>query len=55
VPLRRYVDFAIMYGRRILYYPTHAVFMGGECVAEFPEGVALEVETWLCLEVVTRG
>ena len=46
MPLRGDVDVGVIGGWRVLNYTAHAVFVGVECVAEFPEGVALEVESW---------
>ena len=45
MPLRRDVDFGEGCRGRVLYDAAHAVLMGVECVAEFPEGVALEVQS----------
>lgn len=50
VPLWRYFNLRVVGGGRVFDDAAHAVFVGGEGVAEFPEGVALEVESWRVLE-----
>jgi hypothetical protein len=44
MPLRRDFDIAVVGGGRVLHNPTHAVLMRRKGVAEFPEGIALEVK-----------
>ena len=40
------MDFGEGCGGWVLHYAAHAVLVGIEGVAEFPEGVALEVKAW---------
>lgn len=51
MPLGRDVQIAVVHGRGILDYSAHAILVGGEGVAEFPIGVALEIKACLRWEL----